>query len=149
MKIFIADKLSPKTVAALEQLDADVTVNAEVKDEELGRVLYGTEVLIVRSKKVSAAAIAAAPQLSLIIRAGAGVNTIDLGEASRRGIFVANCPGKNTDAVAELTIGLLVAADRRLAAELESRMVAAADGSVGLAPAVESRVGIAWWAPPA
>jgi D-3-phosphoglycerate dehydrogenase len=115
MKIFIADKLSSKTVAALEQLDADVTVNAEVKDDELGRVLYGTEVLIVRSKKVSAAAIAAAPQLSLIIRAGAGVNTIDLPEASRRGIFVANCPGKNTDAVAELTIGLLVAADRRIA----------------------------------
>jgi D-3-phosphoglycerate dehydrogenase / 2-oxoglutarate reductase len=115
MKIFIADKLSPKTVAALEQLGAAVTVNAEVKDDELGRVLADTEVLIVRSKKVSAAAIAAAPQLSLIIRAGAGVNTIDLFEASRRGIFVANCPGKNTDAVAELTIGLLVAADRRIA----------------------------------
>jgi D-3-phosphoglycerate dehydrogenase len=115
MKIFIADKLSPQTVAALEQLDADVTVNTEVKEDELSRVLYGMEVLIVRSKKVSAAAISAAPQLSLIIRAGAGVNTIDLFEASRRGIFVANCPGKNTDAVAELTIGLLVAADRRIA----------------------------------
>jgi D-3-phosphoglycerate dehydrogenase len=115
MKIFIADKLSPKTVAALEQLDADVTVDADVKEDNLGSVLADTEVLVVRSKRVKAAAIAAAPQLSLIIRAGAGVNTIDLPEASRRGIFVANCPGKNTDAVAELVIGLLVAADRRIA----------------------------------
>ena len=115
MKIFIADKLSPQTVAALEQLGAKITVNPDIKEDELGRVLGDTEVLVVRSKKVSAAAIAAAPQLSLIIRAGAGVNTIDLPEASRRGIFVANCPGKNTDAVAELTIGLLVAADRRIA----------------------------------
>ena len=115
MKIFIADKLSPKTVAALEQLGAAVTVNADIKDDALGAALADTEVLIVRSKRVQAAAIAAAPQLSLIIRAGAGVNTIDLTEASRRGIFVANCPGKNTDAVAELVLGLLIAADRRIA----------------------------------
>jgi D-3-phosphoglycerate dehydrogenase / 2-oxoglutarate reductase len=115
MKIFIADKLSPGTVAALEQLDADVTVDPDIKENALAQVLADTEVLIVRSKRVQAAAIAAAPQLSLIIRAGAGVNTIDLPEASRRGIFVANCPGRNTDAVAELVIGLLVAADRRIA----------------------------------
>ena len=53
--------------------------------------------------------------LSLIIRAGAGVDTIDLAAASAQGIYVANCPGKNTAAVAELAIGLLVAADRRIA----------------------------------
>jgi D-3-phosphoglycerate dehydrogenase len=115
MKILIADTLSKKTVAALEQLGAQVTVNAEVKEDQLGETLKDMEILIVRSKKVKAAAIAAAPRLSLIIRAGAGVNTIDLEEASRRGIYVANCPGKNTDAVAELAIGLLVAADRRIA----------------------------------
>ena len=50
--------------------------------------------------------------LSLIIRAGAGVNTIDLEEASTRGIHVANCPGKNSDAVAELAMGLIIAADQ-------------------------------------
>jgi D-3-phosphoglycerate dehydrogenase len=64
---------------------------------------------------VSAEAINSAPRLSLIIRAGAGVNTIDLVAASSRGIHVANCPGKNTDAVAELAVGLLIAADRRIA----------------------------------
>jgi len=70
---------------------------------------------VVRSTKVTAAAIDAGNALSLIIRAGAGVNTIDLAHASSRGIHVANCPGKNSDAVAELAMGLIVAADRRIA----------------------------------
>ena len=56
----------------------------------------------------------AAPALSLVVRAGAGVNTIDVAAASRRGVYVANCPGQNSIAVAELAIGLVVALDRRL-----------------------------------
>ena len=52
--------------------------------------------------------------LSLIVRAGAGVNTIDVAGASRRGIYVSNCPGKNAVAVAELAIGLILALDRRI-----------------------------------
>ncbi|MEE8441446.1 MAG: phosphoglycerate dehydrogenase, partial [Spirochaetia bacterium] len=73
---------------------------------------------------VTRATIEAAPSLALIVRAGAGVNTIDMDEASRRGIAVANCPGRNTAAVAELTIGLMIAADRRIPA-------ATADMAVG------------------
>ena len=116
MKVFIADKLSDKTVTALKALGAEVTVNTELTTEQLGPAIGDNEILIVRSKKVNAAVIKAAPALSLIIRAGAGVNTIDLKQASAHGIHVANCPGKNTDAVAELAIGLLIAADRRLVA---------------------------------
>ncbi|NCC52669.1 MAG: hypothetical protein EOM20_15825 [Spartobacteria bacterium] len=112
MKILIADKLSPKAVTALENLGAEVTVNAELSADDLPGAISDYEVLIVRSTKVTAATIDAATDLSLIIRAGAGVNTIDLKEACRRGIHVANCPGKNTDAVAELAIGHLIAADR-------------------------------------
>ncbi len=52
--------------------------------------------------------------LSLIVRAGAGVNTIDVAGASKRGIYVSNCPGKNSVAVAELTMGLILALDRRI-----------------------------------
>lgn len=114
MNILIADKLSSSAVSALEKLGAKVTVNAELTEETLPHALGETEVLIVRSTKVSAAAIREAPALSLIIRAGAGVNTIDLASANLRGIHVANCPGKNNDAVAELAIGLLIAADRRI-----------------------------------
>src|SRR5512137_230496 len=113
MKVLIVDKMSEKAVKALKDMGAEVVVNA-VKAEELPKVLGDTEVLIVRSTKVSAAAIEAAPALSLIVRAGAGVNTIDVAAASKRGIYVANCPGQNTDAVAELAIGLLIAADRRI-----------------------------------
>jgi D-3-phosphoglycerate dehydrogenase / 2-oxoglutarate reductase len=113
MKVLIVDKMSEKAVKALKDMGAEVTVNA-VKAEDLPKALGDTEVLIVRSTKVSAAAIEAAPALSLIVRAGAGVNTIDVAAASKRGIYVANCPGQNTDAVAELAIGLLIAADRRI-----------------------------------
>jgi D-3-phosphoglycerate dehydrogenase len=63
------------------------------------------EVLVVRSTEVTDKALAASSELSLVIRAGAGVNTIDLESASRRGIFVTNCPGQNSIAVAELVFG--------------------------------------------
>ena len=82
--------------------------------EDLPGAIGEAEVLIVRSTKVTAETIKAAPALSLIIRAGAGVNTIDLSCASENGIYVANCPGKNTDAVAEVAIGHLIACDRRI-----------------------------------
>ena len=114
MKILIADKMSSSAVKALEELGAQVAVNADLKAEDLPAAIGDADILIVRSTKVTTATIDAAQSLSLIIRAGAGVNTIDIDEANRRGIYVANCPGKNTDAVAELAIGLMISADRRL-----------------------------------
>jgi D-3-phosphoglycerate dehydrogenase len=87
-------------------------VQPNLTAETLASAIRETHILVVRSTQVPAEAIAAAPQLALIVRAGAGVNTIDVAEASRRGVYVANCPGKNTAAVAELAIGLLIAADR-------------------------------------
>ncbi len=114
MKVLIADKLSAKAVSDLEKLGAQVIVNPELTADDLVGALGDAEILIVRSTKVKAPAIEAASSLSLIIRAGAGVNTIDLDCASSKGIYVSNCPGKNTDAVAELAIGLLIAADRRI-----------------------------------
>jgi len=115
LSILIADKLSESVVNSLRELGADVRIQPELSAEELPGAVGETEILVVRSTRVTAAAIASGSSLSLIIRAGAGVNTIDIGEASRRGIHVANCPGKNTDAVAELAIGLMIAADRRIA----------------------------------
>jgi len=112
--ILIADKLSSKAVSELEKMGAQVTLNPDLSADDLPSHVQNAEILIVRSTKVTAATISAAPMLSLIIRAGAGVNTIDLKTAGERAIHVANCPGKNTDAVAELAIGLLIAADRRI-----------------------------------
>jgi D-3-phosphoglycerate dehydrogenase len=72
------------------------------------------DVLVVRSTKVPAAVIEAYAGLNLIIRAGAGYNTIDVETASARSVYVANCPGKNSVAVAELAFGLLLSLDRRI-----------------------------------
>ena len=72
MKVLIVDKLSPETVTSLEQLGMEVEVGKNLTAEALPGVLGGTDILVVRSTKVTAAAIEAAPQLSLIIRAGAG-----------------------------------------------------------------------------
>jgi D-3-phosphoglycerate dehydrogenase len=69
----------------------------------------------VRSTEVGAAQIAASPNLAVVIRAGAGVNTIDLASASARGVYVTNCPGKNAVAVAELAMAHLLNLDRRIA----------------------------------
>ena len=114
MKILIADKLSKTALSALEKLGHTVVSNPDLKAEDLPAAIGDAEILIVRSTKVIAATIEAGKNLSLIIRAGAGVNTIDLAKASEVGIHVTNCPGKNTEAVAELAIGLLIAADRRI-----------------------------------
>ena len=114
MKIMIADKLSHQAVSELEKMGAEVTFKPDLTAADLPANIKDSEILIVRSTKVTAETISAAPQLSLIIRAGAGVNTIDLAAAGEHAIHVANCPGKNTAAVAELAIGLMIAADRRI-----------------------------------
>lgn len=125
MRILIADKFSATGSEALRELGHELRVAADLGADDLPAALadFQPEVLIVRSTKVAEAAFAAGTELSLVVRAGAGVNTIDLEAASRRGVFVANCPGKNAIAVAELTMGLLLALDRRLCeanAELEA-----------------------------
>ena len=71
--------------------------------------------LVVRSQKVDAGVIDSTSKLQLIVRAGAGVDTIDVAHAAKKGIYVANCPGKNANAVSELTIGLILSIDRRMA----------------------------------
>ena len=114
MKILVADKVSDELITKLAALGA-VEYKPELTAESLAGATGDASVLIVRSKKVTARTINEATHLSLVIRAGAGVNTIDLKAASNRGIYVANCPGMNTDAVAELVIGLLIAVDRGIA----------------------------------
>ncbi|MDA7979394.1 MAG: 3-phosphoglycerate dehydrogenase family protein [Pirellulales bacterium] len=115
MKVLIADRLSPETVTSLQELGIEVANHPEFSADDLPQHARDANVIVVRSTKVTTATIEAAEGLSLIVRAGAGVNTIDVATASACGVYVANCPGKNADAVAELAIGLLIAADRRIA----------------------------------
>jgi D-3-phosphoglycerate dehydrogenase len=115
MKIYIADKFPENHIASLKQLGCEVTYNASVKAEELPRHIQGHKVLVVRSKQVTTETLKASDELALVLRAGAGVNTIDVKTASALGIFVTNCPGKNSIAVAELVFALLLGVDRRIA----------------------------------
>ncbi|HUJ08874.1 MAG TPA: 3-phosphoglycerate dehydrogenase [Verrucomicrobiae bacterium] len=114
MKILIADKFSEKHIDQLNKLGCEITYNPTVKAEELPKLVAPYKVLVVRSKQVGADTIKAGGELTLILRAGAGVNTIDVKTASARGIYVTNCPGKNSIAVAELAFAFLLGIDRRL-----------------------------------
>lgn len=115
MKALIADKFSEGHIDRLTQIGCEVTYNPAVKAEELPQLIGPYKILVVRSKQVTAQTLQASEELALVLRAGAGVNTIDVKTASLRGIFVTNCPGKNSVAVAELAFGLLLAIDRRIA----------------------------------
>jgi D-3-phosphoglycerate dehydrogenase len=116
MRALIADKLSEQSTVAIAETGCEVIADAGLKNGALVSAMthHDPHILVVRSTRVEAAHMQAAPSLSLIIRAGAGVNTIDLNEASERAIYVANCPGKNAVAVAELTWGHILNADRRI-----------------------------------
>jgi D-3-phosphoglycerate dehydrogenase / 2-oxoglutarate reductase len=116
MKILVADAFEKSGLEGLAALGCEVLYEPKLEGAALGVMLAETraEVLVVRSTKVTAAEIGKASGLALIVRAGAGVNTIDLAAASARAVAVSNCPGKNAIAVAELTWGLILALDRRI-----------------------------------
>ena len=115
MKVLVADKFERSGLDGLAAAGCDVIFQPDLKDETLRDAIAQTraDVLVVRSTRVTADMLEAGA-LSLIVRAGAGYNTIDVVAASRRGIYVSNCPGKNAIAVAELTLGLILALDRRI-----------------------------------
>lgn len=116
MTILIADAFSEAGTERLRGAGHTVVVEPALEGGGLTRALgeHAPEVLIVRSTRVTAADLDASPALGLVVRAGAGTDTIDVEGAARRGIFVANCPGQNASAVAELAFGLLLALDRRI-----------------------------------
>lgn len=114
MRILVADKFSERQLEALGRLGLEVQYLPHLAPAELGTRLPGAGLLLVRNKEVTAQAIEAADALTLIVRAGPGAPNVDRTAASQRGIFVAACPGKNANAVAELVFGLLLSIDRRL-----------------------------------
>ncbi|HVT13904.1 MAG TPA: 3-phosphoglycerate dehydrogenase [Fimbriimonadaceae bacterium] len=115
MKVLVADKFEKSGLDGLKALGCEVLNEPDLKDEALAARLAESEaaVLIVRSTKVTREMLEGS-KLSLVVRAGAGYNTIDVAAASERGILVTNCPGKNSIAVAELAFGLLIACDRHI-----------------------------------
>src|SRR5438552_13258700 len=115
MLVLIADKFEQYGRDGLQAIGCEVSFQPDLKDEALVATIAQLEpdVLVVRGTKVTEPMLAAGP-LKLIVRAGAGYNTIDVAAASRHGIYVSNCPGKNSIAVAELAFALILALDRRV-----------------------------------
>ena len=117
MKVLVADQFSPAGMDDMQASGIEVTYDAGLAGEALAAKLAEVQpdVLVVRSTKVPAEIVDAASSLQLIVRAGAGYDTIDFNYCSTKGIYVANCPGKNANAVSELTLGLILMIDRRMA----------------------------------
>ncbi len=114
MKTLVADSFPESRLQRLKQIGCEVDYQPSAKADALPALAASSKILIVRSKKVTADTLNAARNMALVMRAGAGVNTIDVKTASSRGIFVSNCPGKNSIAVAELVFALLLSIDRRV-----------------------------------
>jgi D-3-phosphoglycerate dehydrogenase len=116
MKILIADKFPDSKIKSIKDLGCDVVYNPDLKEEALlgGLNKHQPDILVVRSTVVSGKMITAVPGLNLVIRAGSGYNTIDIETASERSVYVSNCPGMNSIAVAELAFGLILSIDRRI-----------------------------------
>jgi len=115
MRILLADSLSDSAVLSLRADGHEVALRPGANAATLPDEIADADVLVVRSTRVTRAVFEAGRRLGLVVRAGAGTNTIDVSAASEHGVFVANCPGQNSIAVAELTIGFLHALDRRIA----------------------------------
>jgi len=115
MKVLVADQFEQSGLDGLKAAGCEVVYDPALRDDALMMALGETraEALVVRSTRVTATMMDAG-SLALIVRAGAGYNTIDVTAASARGIYVANCPGRNAIAVAELAFGLILALDRRI-----------------------------------
>ena len=115
MLVLIADKFEESGRDGLQAIGCEITYQPDLKDEALAEAIRHDkpDVLVVRGTRVTEPMLDAGP-VKLVVRAGAGYNTIDVAAASKRGIYVSNCPGKNSIAVAELAFALILALDRRI-----------------------------------
>lgn len=117
MRVLVADLFSEDGLKDMEKSGMEVKYDHSLNGESLTQVLaeFQPNVLVVRSTKVTADNINASLKLQMVVRAGAGYDTIDVAHCARLGVYVTNCPGKNSHAVAELTFGLILSIDRRIA----------------------------------
>lgn len=117
MIILCADAIADDLLAPLRHAGHEVLVESDLAADTIPARLaeIPVDVLVVRSTKVTAEAFAASNSLGLVVRAGAGTDNVDKDAASAKGVYVANVPGQNAIAVAELAMGLLLAIDRHIA----------------------------------
>ncbi len=115
MKVLIADKFPENHIQTLKDNGIEVVYEAKLGENDIAGAVKDCNFIVVRSTNVNAAAINAGSGLKIVIRAGSGYNNIDVKAATEKGVAVANTPGKNSIAVAELAMGLIIALDRKIA----------------------------------
>lgn len=115
MYLLFADRFPEPALVELEARGHVCVMEPGLEADDLPARIAGFDGLVVRSTKVKSSVFEATDRLALVIRAGAGTNTIDTDAAANRGVLVSNVPGRNAAAVAELTMGLLLTIDRRIA----------------------------------
>ena len=139
MKILLADRVPDDYVAEMEKLGLEVDNRPSLLAEEIPGAVGDARFLVVRSTRVTRETLESGKSLEMVIRAGAGTDTIDKAAATELRKYVVNCPGKNSVAVAELTMGLLLAIDRRIPDNVidlrqgrwNKKLYAKADGLMG------------------
>jgi D-3-phosphoglycerate dehydrogenase len=115
LKVLIADKVSTTCAEALRAAGLEAEHRPGLSEAELLRAVSEAHGIVVRSDtQISEQVMAAAPQLRVVARAGAGVDNIDVAAATRRGIVVMNAPGENTISAAEHTISMILSMARKI-----------------------------------
>jgi len=114
VKVLVADKFPDLYIQQMKDADLEVIYSPKLGENDLPEAAKEVDILVVRSTVVNADTIMKSEHLNLIIRAGAGVNNINIASANQKGVYVANCPGMNSIAVAELAMGLIISLDRRI-----------------------------------
>ena len=115
MIVLVSDNISPKGVKIIEKAGLEVDVNTGLDPSKLKKEIGKYDALIIRSAtKVTAEIIDAAKKLKVIGRAGSGLDNVEKGAATKRGIVVMNTPGGNTVTTAEHTVALLLSMARQI-----------------------------------
>ena len=114
MKIILLSPIAPEAIREL-QAGHDVVLATDTGAEDLPRLLADREAIVLRSGvQITEEVLRAAPEVRLIVRAGSGIDNVDLDAARRRGIRVVRVPGPSAQAVAELTFALILALMRKV-----------------------------------
>jgi D-3-phosphoglycerate dehydrogenase len=115
MKVLVSDPMAPEGVEILEQAGFDVDVKTGLSPEERLAIIGDYDGMIIRSAtKVTAELLDQAQKLKVIARAGTGLDNVDIPAATERGVVVMNTPGQNSNAAAELAVGMLFALSRHV-----------------------------------
>jgi D-3-phosphoglycerate dehydrogenase len=115
VKVLVSDTLERAAIDRVRAAGHDVVEQTGLAGTELARALDGCQALMIRSAtKVTAEVLRGAPSLKLVVRAGTGLDNVDVAEAERRGVVVRNTPAANAVSVAELVFGLLLSLERHL-----------------------------------